>query len=304
MKHPSFLSTLSALFLCAPLWAVDTDYLGAELYSKETFKYGRFEARMLMASGNGLVSSMFTYYDSSYLATKPWREIDIEVLGKAPDSLQSNIITRAANVKDKTMSEQHHAVSPATNSTYHTYAIEWTPDSVAWYVDGVQVRKTSDAQTADLRDQKQSLRFNLWISSITSWVGDFSPAILPVYQYINWVKYYAYTPGSGTDGANFTLSWEDDFDTFPSARWGAGNWTFDDNLVTFTEQNMVVKQDAAQENYLVLCLTTTAKPGFSGTVPADDGSVVGVRPASRPVAVSNARPVRWYDLLGKARKVR
>ena len=35
------------------------DYSGAELYSKETWMYGKFEARMQMAAGSGTVSSMF-----------------------------------------------------------------------------------------------------------------------------------------------------------------------------------------------------------------------------------------------------
>ena len=37
-------------------------YTGAELDTRESFMYGRFEARMYMAASSGLVSSMFLYY--------------------------------------------------------------------------------------------------------------------------------------------------------------------------------------------------------------------------------------------------
>ena len=38
------------------------EYLGAELRTKESFLYGRFEARFKSAQGDGLVSSFFTYH--------------------------------------------------------------------------------------------------------------------------------------------------------------------------------------------------------------------------------------------------
>jgi endo-1,3-1,4-beta-glycanase ExoK len=70
------------------------DYNGAELYSKNTVKYGRFDVRMRTISGSGIVSSFFTYYNNSYLGSPdPWVEIDIETLGKASNIFQTNIIT-------------------------------------------------------------------------------------------------------------------------------------------------------------------------------------------------------------------
>ena len=78
--------------LISSVFAQDKPYSGAELYTKETSMYGRYEARMYMAAGNGLVSSMFLYYNDSYLGKgEPWVEIDMEVLGKSPSTFQSNI---------------------------------------------------------------------------------------------------------------------------------------------------------------------------------------------------------------------
>ena len=70
-------------------------YYGAELSGVEQFKYGRYEACMKMVSIPGSVSSMFLYYDNSWMkGDEPWNEIDIEVLGKGGTMWQSNIITR------------------------------------------------------------------------------------------------------------------------------------------------------------------------------------------------------------------
>ena len=124
----------SALAVAAAAAALTTnvsakDFSGAELYTLEEVQYGKFEARMKMAAASGTVSSMFLYQNGSEIADgRPWVEVDIEVLGKNPNSFQSNIITGKAGAQ-KT-SEKHHAVSPAADQAFHTYALEWTPNYV------------------------------------------------------------------------------------------------------------------------------------------------------------------------------
>src|SRR5574344_446913 len=264
----------SALLFALPLSA--KDYSGADLFTNSTYMYGRFEARMMMASGSGIVSSMFAYYNDSYKGSpEPWVEIDIEILGKAPAKFQSNIITADAG--------------------YHTYAIEWTPEYVAWFVDDALVRCTK-TDSSDTKKQvaalikEQSLRFNLWSSETASWVGTWNDAILPVHQYISWVKAYTYDKASKT----FTLAWVDDFNTFDDSRWGTGNWTFDGNRVDMSPDNVTVKDGA-----LVLSLTKTGAEGFTGTVPVDpEGSSAIRTPRSRAPSLSPCK-AKTFDLLGR-----
>src|SRR4029077_7572198 len=73
--------------------------------------------------------------------------------------------------------------------------------------------------------------------------------------------YYRY------DNGQFVLDWTDDFDSFDTTRWAAGNWTFDGNLVDFDPANAVV-----QDGTLILAITKEGATGFSGAVPVDDGS--------------------------------
>lgn len=240
------------------------NYNGAELYSSESVKYGRFDIRMKTIAGSGTVSSFFTYYNESYVGgSEPWREIDIEVLGKSTSIWQSNIIT--GNLTSKQTSEKLHP-STNLNQDYHTYSLEWTPDYIAWYFDGQEVRRdTKTQQVTDCQSKNQSYRMNLWISDQPAWVGQFNESILPVYQFINWMSYSEYTPGKGPNGSNFTLKWKDDFNSFDTQRWGAGDWTFDGNLVDFAKENIVVK-----DGYCILCLTKSSQKGFNGTVPKDN----------------------------------
>ena len=255
------LATLAVLAMSAT--TIAKDFSGAELYTLKEFEYGKFEARMKMAAASGTVSSMFLYQNGSEIADgRPWVEVDIEVLGKSPNSFQSNIITGKAGAQQT--SEKHHQVNPAADQAFHTYGLEWTPNYVRWTVDGVEVRKTEGGQVSQLTGT-QGLRFNLWSSESASWVGQFDESKLPLFQFINWVKVYKYTPGQGENGSDFTLDWTDNFDSFNSSRWGKGDWTFDGNRVDLTDKNIY-----SRDGMLILALTRKGQEQFNGQVPVDN----------------------------------
>ena len=75
IKKTALKSALVAAALTTTVCA--KQYSGAELYTNDTWMYGKFEARMQMAAGSGTVSSMFLYHNDSYLGGKePWVEVD------------------------------------------------------------------------------------------------------------------------------------------------------------------------------------------------------------------------------------
>jgi len=232
-------------------------YKGAEIYTPQGYLHGRVEVRMRMIRGSGLLSTFFAYKDGSEMSGQQWEEIDIEALGKNDaKTWQSNLLTG----NPKTTSEKLHDGAASLADGYHTYAVEWTPDYVAWSFDGTMVRKTEGGQTSKLTNP-ESFRFNAWASSSTGWAGALDDKALPAYQFVNWIKYYRY------DNGQFVLDWTDEFDSFDSSRWRKANWTFDGNLVDFSPDNAVVK-----DGTLILAITTENGTGFSGTVPADDGT--------------------------------
>ena len=257
--------TLAVLSMASTLSA--KDFSGAELYTNKEFTYGKFEARMKMAAASGTVSSMFLYQNGSEQASaQRWVEVDIEVLGKSPNSFQSNIITGKAGAQ--VTSEKHHQVNPAADQGFHTYGLEWTPDYVRWTLDGQEVRKTNKGDNKNQVENligTQGLRFNIWSSESAEWVGQFDESKLPLFQFINWVKVYKYTPGQGENGSDFTLDWTDNFDSFDSGRWSKGNWTFDGNRVDLTPNNIYTR-----DGMLILALTRKGQESFNGQVPVDN----------------------------------
>ena len=227
-------------------------FYGAELSGRDQFKYGRFEARMKMAAISGSVSSMFVYYDNSWeKGEQPWNEIDIEVLGKAPSSWQSNIITREGDpsIKANTSSESKplHDFGFDATQDFHLYAIVWTPEYVSWEIDSVEVRRDilggahgthADADQVAFLTEDQSLRFNLWVSKSSAWTGKWAGGVgLPVEQQIDYVRVYSYD--AATKG--FTMLWQDDFDgeDIDPQHWGKGDWEME--RVNLRPDNVIVE---------------------------------------------------------------
>lgn len=251
-------------------------YKGAEIYSAESTKYGRYVMRMRMAKGSGVLSTFFTYKNGSEVAGTVWEEIDIEVLGKNEAyQMQSNIIAGAP----RQTTEGLHTASQSLADDYHTYALEWTPEYVAWFIDGQQVRKITGGNLVATLMNPQSMRFNIWASTSESWVGAFNSSILPVYQFVNYMEYYAYNTASKT----FTFSWRDDFNSFDANRWSKADWTFDGNYVDFDPANVVV-----QNGTLVLALTTESNKGFNGSVPVDGAASSRASSSAMPSSRSSS----------------
>lgn len=281
----SLLLSLLVLFVISPN-VFGKQYKGAEIYSNESWKYGRMEMRMKMAKGSGILSTFFTYKNGSEVSGAFWEEIDIEVFGKEnAEKIQTNIITG----NPKTYSEKVHSPGYSMGDDFHTYVVEWTPNYVAWFIDGVEIWRTTGGQVYSLTNP-QSFRFNIWASSSPEWVGPFSDNVLPAYQFVNWITYSSYTPGAGANGSDFTFQWKDDFDSFNTSRWSKANWTFDGNLVDFAPENVVVK-----DGMLVLAITRENQTGFNGTVPTDNGIPTGLWDISSAENTVTAFPNPFND---------
>jgi endo-1,3-1,4-beta-glycanase ExoK len=234
-------------------------YKGAEIFSNQTYKYGRYEMRMRVAKGSGVLSTFFTYKPGSEAAGVFWEEIDLEIFGKNnATQWQSNVIIGANRPTTKT--EGLHTMGFSMGDAYHTYVLEWTPNYIAWFVDGTQVRRITGGQFVTSLTSNQDIRFNLWAANIAEWVGAWNDSILPVYQFVNYFEYKPYVAATNS----FGTGWRDDFNSFDTARWGKANWTFGENYADFDPNNVVVKN-----GILVLALTKEGQTGYTGTPPAD-----------------------------------
>ncbi|CAE8713316.1 unnamed protein product [Polarella glacialis] len=135
------------------------------------FRYGRYEVRMKApkvqphnpnVDGN-FVSTMFVFRDASF---KHWREIDVEVTGRAPGAISTNILTADYQAKWKpSMQETDYPISYQhmnVRAEFHDYAFEWLPGVIRWYVDGKVVREKRNDRLA-VPDKSAKIMMNLWI---------------------------------------------------------------------------------------------------------------------------------------------
>ncbi len=231
----------------------------AELYQNQAEFYGRFEARIRFAPGDGVISSFFLWKSGSEVTGAYWNELDFEKLG-ADCHMQTNAIFGAPSVQHS----QVNAVTGDLCGAYHTYGFEWAPTYISWQIDGTEVRRDTDA-TATAFAQNAStgmqIHFNVWPGD-ASFGGNFNPAILPVYQYVSWVQYYTYANNS------FSLAWREDFDaaSLPSG-WATGNWASPKGYSTDTPANVNFVDGIS-----ILSLTSDTATGFTSVPPADSGA--------------------------------
>ena len=230
---------------------------GAEYRTKDSFKYGRFEASIKAPGKEGMLTSLFTYFDGlpgDTWASSKWNEIDFEIMGRYFNDVQFNTITpnQANHVR-----HQYVNFDPALD--YHTYAFEWTPEYVAWFIDGVEVYKQTEDHIKTLT-RAQKFMMNIWSPMYPNWAGVWNDAVLPAFGYYDWAAYYKYTPGNGNYGTgnNFTLVWKDEFNTFDETRWEKASHGFTGNRSSFVPENI-----AFVDSKLILCLTDKNILGYT-----------------------------------------
>ena len=225
-------------------------YRGAELRTVDPVLYGKFEVRYKPAQGEGLVSSFFTYNDDH--PNTEWNEIDIELLGRFPNIVDMNVITNTSHLRTHFTSLDFHV-------DFNEYGFEWTPDYVAWFINGEEVYRQTDEHITDLIHPSK-IMMNIWNPVYDDWVGFWDDRVLPRFAYYDWVRYSSYTPGNGDSGTdnNFTYLWQDDFDEFDGSRWEKkDNHTWGGNQSTFIMENIVY-----EDGYLILCLTDDEYIGY------------------------------------------
>jgi len=115
------------------------DTVGTVLATSSYMWYGNVKATFKTSRGQGVVTAFILLSDVH-------DEIDYEFVGSELTTAQSNYyfqgITNYDNELNITLSD--------TFNNYHTYEVDWTPDSITWLVDGQvgRVKKRSDSWNA------------------------------------------------------------------------------------------------------------------------------------------------------------
>jgi beta-glucanase (GH16 family) len=129
-------------------------------FGKYQFTYGYAEMRARMPKGQGLWPAfwLLAANQSSY------NEIDtLEILGNEP---AKNYMSLHYNSPTGPLSETHSWTGPDFSADFHTFAVDWSPTALVWYVDGVQ-RSTI---THDVPAEPMYLLANLAVGGV--WPGN------------------------------------------------------------------------------------------------------------------------------------
>ncbi|MNK25862.1 Beta-glucanase precursor [compost metagenome] len=156
----------------------EKNYTAAELRTKKMFLYGRFEAKLKAADALGCITAFFLYRPNATHNT----EIDFEISGKFPKVITLN------HWVDRRSHDKEIALNFDATQDFHTYVIDWKPNSIVWEVDGKVIHHTATA----IPEKPMQVIFNLWATKSVSWAGSVKNAKLPTFAYVNSFKYTPY----------------------------------------------------------------------------------------------------------------
>lgn len=191
--------------------ALQENYMGMNYTSgkihtktKRFYTHGKIEARMQVPTDQGMWPAFWMLTEPGDLAQNAasWPpELDImetvghtgnTTFGTAHYGTWPTVISNGG---------QYTVPSGDLSSTFHTYTVEWYPDNIAWYFDGIlihELNSTDVSPEAWQFNQDFFLIFNLAVGG--SWPG--SPdgsTTFPEEMLVDWVRVYSYDDTETTD---------------------------------------------------------------------------------------------------------
>lgn len=174
------------------------DYTSARLrtLNKGDWKYGRFEARIKLPTGQGLWPAFWMLpTDWVYGGWAASGEIDIvELLGQQPNKIYGTIHFGGEWPANGYSGGSYVAPSGDYTSGFHEFAMEWEPYVMRWYVDGVHYHTESNwYSTAAAYPAPFNQRFHLLLNVAVggNWPG--SPdasTVFPQRMEVDYVRVY------------------------------------------------------------------------------------------------------------------
>jgi GR25 family glycosyltransferase involved in LPS biosynthesis len=160
------------------------NFSAASLTSRNKYLYGRFEVTIKVSNTPGVITGFFLHRDS------PRQEIDIEISGHRTDTLIVNVFYNPGSENAKFDYGFRGAPSYINlgfdaSTSYHQYAIEWTPTEICWYVDGRLVHRRVDWNPTPIPHLPMALHANIWPPRSKELAGRLNKKKLPATTFIN-----------------------------------------------------------------------------------------------------------------------
>lgn len=184
--------------LCRRRWSEDDEeptaanYTSASLMTRDTmfFTYGRIEARLRVPSATGVWPAFWMRPQEKVYGGWPTSgEIDVmEYVSQTPNQLYGTVhFDFFGHEEDGGVYELDRPVS----DDYHVVALEWTPSSIDWFVDGGHYHSFDSSRDIQQRrpfDEDFYLVLNVAVGG--TWPEDPVPQDYPAELRVDWVRVY------------------------------------------------------------------------------------------------------------------
>lgn len=176
----------------------DREYVAASFRSRESYRYGRFEVSLKPACVSGVVTAFFLHRND------PWQEIDIEFLGSDTTKVLLNVYFNPGlpgtkcNFGNRGTPIVVDLPFDAAES-FHSYAIEWEPHEVRWFVDEALVHVRACWEPTPIPDLPMSLFSSVWPPRSSELAGVLRPSDLPVASDLRRIRLWKWCGITSTD---------------------------------------------------------------------------------------------------------
>ena len=164
------------------------DYTSASLCSSASYRYGRFEAVIRPTGIPGVITGMFFHRNS------PRQEIDIEFLGRDTTKVLANVYYNPGG--EGARFDYGYRGTPVlidlgfdAAGDFHSYAIDWSPTVLRWFVDGRVVHERANWDPTPIPHLPMNFYINLWPSRSKRLVGRLSDGDLPAHSRVKLVNH-------------------------------------------------------------------------------------------------------------------
>ena len=127
------------------------EYTSSRLNSLQTWTYGRYEVRARIPQGRGTWSAAWMMSAKQNYGEKYWPdngEMDfLEEVGHEPNQIHASTHTKAHNFKTFTQKTAIRDI-PTAETEYHTYAIEWFPDHIDFFIDDQKIMTDAEGEAS------------------------------------------------------------------------------------------------------------------------------------------------------------
>lgn len=175
------------------------DTIGGELFSsakiksqgKADFRYGRFEARMRFPSTQGVWPAFWMLPTESVYGIWPSSgEMDIvEMIGRNPGQAVGTVHTGMPY--DYNSGYYNLPAGQIFADNFHVFAMEWDPDSITWFVDGIQYHKLTPGDIGPWEPFQEEFYLILNLALGGNWPGDVDETtVLPQTLEVDYVRVY------------------------------------------------------------------------------------------------------------------